>query len=149
MSTAQLRLLARPAQPQQTKLLFIPRLPPNNRPGPKSKAPVNLNSGIALGGRRPPKFRVGGTNKQLVIDAFEESRVRFAQGQAEASDDKDGNIPRSSLRRRRRLGNTREKKLQAILYIERKREANGPDGIPGKIISRSKAAKTLSLCLVF
>jgi hypothetical protein len=144
--SAQLRLPAQPHQPQQTKLSFLPRLPPTVRPGPKPVAPTQLNVAVALGGRPVGgRRRIGGNNEQLAINAFEESRARFAQGLGEASDDEDGDTLRHSRRRRRRLGYTREKKLQAILYMERTYEKDNLDGTPGKILSRSRAAKTLGV----
>jgi hypothetical protein len=76
------------------------------RPRPRPKLAVHLPTIRA-------RWITRGVNERYVVDLFEESRRRFAEGIAKELEDENG-IP--IQRKRTRLSYTREKKLAAIAY---------------------------------
>ena len=105
-----------------------------NRPGRISKAPTahNLPLLCAIGRRR-----VRGINEVKVIEAFSESRMRFAAGLPDSDDSDDGQP-------KQRQSYSQEKKLQAVSFLELT-DVPGKKGGPDKTISLRLAASTIKV----
>jgi len=116
-----------------------------NRPGPRPKAPTTLtpaaSSALINGARR--RRKVGGINEAEVIEAFQSSRAHYDAGEPDsgASDSDDDMGPK---KKQRRIGYSREKKLQAITYVT-STDMPGKKGGPDIPITLSYAAKQLRI----
>ena len=122
-------------EPGQSTLLSLNGHLRTTHPRPRPKPAVHLPT--IQGARRITR----GVNERYVIDLFEESRRRFAEGIAEELEDEDG-IP--ILRKRTRLSYTREKKLAAIAYATMNFQKDNPT----KLITKYRAAKMLKVLVV-
>jgi hypothetical protein len=111
------------------------------RPGPAPKPLTTASSALIHSHRR--RRKVGGINELNVIRAFQQSRAHQDAGEpdsdASASDSDNG--PRIKLRR---MGYSREKKLQAVAYYENT-DMPGKKGMLDVPISASLACKNLSI----